>query len=1118
MQNPPTGASPAQGSGQDGGTILLPPVPQTGVPPETGSRPRRGWGNSFLTLLVLILAFLTASSLARNSDVWFHLATGRLLVERQFSIGTDPFAYTTEGAYWVCHSWLADLAAFEIYTATGGTGLVVFKALLVAALAGLLLLVRRPGSSVWLPVVCTTLATVAMSPRLLLQPACTSYFFLGVTFWLLWRQNQAGSRMAEPAAPSSAPIDDRQAKICRVLLLLTFAAWVNMDEWFLLGLVLAALFFLGERLEGQRRTPNWLVPAGLAACLVNPFTYHAFTLPSELSTVAWTSGLREDPRFQALFASPWSYAYPPTAGLHPAAVAYFALTVLGLVSFLIHRPALRDWRLVVWLPFALLAAWQARAIPFFVVVAAPITALNWQDFLAGRPGMRKKKDGSRRQIRLSLFLIPSYFLLALALVALSALTWLGWLTGASRDGRQVGWGLQPDPSLQRATEALHDWRRQGLLPVGQRVFAVSPEVAQYGAWFAPGEKFFFDHRYQLFPTAARDYEVVCRGLIPDLGPSDEREKDWRQVLLDNGVGVIIYSDREPQRLFAVLRRVAEDPEHWTLLDVAGQALVVGWIEARPPGVLAALAFDADRLAFGPPDERTRRALPPAPERGPEHLPPPRDFRARAIRLPATPSWESAAATLYLHYADDNEVAQRQRQLQSSLCGYAASLAGLPALPAAFPPAAFQLVSAGNLLFPTGGAPSFLVREQLGPFFAHLVQRSPALPLLAVRAARQAASANSEDANAWLRLGQAYVLLRNATGEGSAYGLLPPLAHLRHVQIATALEQAVRLDPDLEVAHSELAYLYGERNYLDQSLEHRQEEVRLSRRAGPRPGESADELADRLEFLDKDTAKLVKLVEERRRIYASASRPLQGDRLAQAGLALRLGLVRQAVDEILLNSPADLLGSTGIKLELDLLLCLGRADEVRAILDDEVLRAKKHGLHYHDLLPPRGSDGEPLYAIPYHWPAYEWLHVLQTAAVGDYAEAGSEMRVIRSGLKAGHQMLREQHRAVENHLWQFVGGLLSGPRPFLPEATAEILGPYLENRTALQTGEPTLRAQQADLSVLEGLLALEQGDTPAARAAFVEARDLCTSPAGAAIPFAGAPIVALYLGKLNGQRE
>ena len=37
-----------------------------------------------------------------------------------------------------------------------------------------------------------------------------------------------------------------------------------------------------------------------------------------------------------------------------------------------------------WGKAAVLAAWQAKAIPLYAVVAAPITALNWQDILAGR--------------------------------------------------------------------------------------------------------------------------------------------------------------------------------------------------------------------------------------------------------------------------------------------------------------------------------------------------------------------------------------------------------------------------------------------------------------------------------------------------------------------------------------------------------------------------------------------------------------------------------------------------------------------------------------------------------------------------------------------------------------
>src|SRR5207248_5716639 len=113
--------------------------------------------------------------------------------------------------------------------------------------------------------------------------------------------------------------------------------------------------------------------------------------------------------------------------------------------------------------------------------------------------------------------------LALALLALICLTWPGWLEGLGREGRHVAWAVQADPSLRRVAEMLRDWRRRRLLRDGERVFAQSPEVAHYGAWFCPGEEHFFDHRFQLFPDAARDYERVCRALEPDPGPAGARK-------------------------------------------------------------------------------------------------------------------------------------------------------------------------------------------------------------------------------------------------------------------------------------------------------------------------------------------------------------------------------------------------------------------------------------------------------------------------------------------------------------------------------------------------------------------------------------------------------------------
>ncbi len=246
--------------------------------------------------------------------------------------------------------------------------------------------------------------------------------------------------------------------------------------------------------------------------------------------------------------------------------------------------------------------------------------------------------------------------------------------------------------------------------------------------------------------------------------------------------------------------------------------------------------------------------------------------------------------------------------------------------------------------------------------------------------------NPEDSNAWLRLGQAYMLLRLVTSEHSGEGVLPPLTQLRNVQILTALEQAVRLDPNLEAAHHELAHLYGEHQYLDLALGHLREELRLSRRAGARAGESAAEYAYRLELMERDAVRLEEEITKRRKAFTAQSRPLQGDRLKLARMAMDLRLPGMALHEILLPTPPEVLGLPGVDMELELLLSVGRAEEVRESLNDERLRAGKDRLPFHNLPAPPSADGTPLYTIPYHWPAYEWLAVLQGTALGDYTQA------------------------------------------------------------------------------------------------------------------------------------
>jgi hypothetical protein len=86
-------------------------------------------GLPFVPLLLALLAFLLASSVARNSDVWLHLARGRWLAHGEFTRSmADPIAPGVAAN----SSWLYDLVCYGVYSPSGQTGLLVGKAFLIA--------------------------------------------------------------------------------------------------------------------------------------------------------------------------------------------------------------------------------------------------------------------------------------------------------------------------------------------------------------------------------------------------------------------------------------------------------------------------------------------------------------------------------------------------------------------------------------------------------------------------------------------------------------------------------------------------------------------------------------------------------------------------------------------------------------------------------------------------------------------------------------------------------------------------------------------------------------------------------------------------------------------------
>ena len=178
-----------------------------------------------------------------------HLATGRDLLAGKAPFGVDPFAQGSEHLYWVNTNWLYDVSTFVLFQGAGGldgrggAALVLFKALLVTALAAVLIRLGWCGRGLWAPAVGAAWAVLVLSPWLAPHPMIVSYLFLGLTLYFLERPHR-------PAADGAARTEPIAFRAYWPLLPL-FVLWVNLDTWFLLGPLTVALYLLGQVIQSR---------------------------------------------------------------------------------------------------------------------------------------------------------------------------------------------------------------------------------------------------------------------------------------------------------------------------------------------------------------------------------------------------------------------------------------------------------------------------------------------------------------------------------------------------------------------------------------------------------------------------------------------------------------------------------------------------------------------------------------------------------------------------------------------------------------------------------------------------------------------------------------------------
>jgi hypothetical protein len=305
----------------------------------------------FLIGAMVIVLFAASACASIQSDTWWQLRSGQLIVETGRIWTVDPFSSTVRGGYWPNHEWLAEVLFYVGYTLGG-------LPLLLLACATLITLS-------W----CGIYALCDGAPRF----RAIALLLGSTSHEILWGvRPHVFSLMLLVVALLLIPGRRRHWLYPPLLLL-----WANLHAGVVFGGVVVAAVCAVGLLTDQASWRHWLLVgiASALATLVNPlgFGLWLYVISSFGDTTRMYLQEWQPPRLD------WPLSYP------------FFILVLAWGAALIyarrHWHGRRDWTLLLLsLLFVLLGFRSIRHTAFFAVVALPLIT---RAFTATAPANRR---------------------------------------------------------------------------------------------------------------------------------------------------------------------------------------------------------------------------------------------------------------------------------------------------------------------------------------------------------------------------------------------------------------------------------------------------------------------------------------------------------------------------------------------------------------------------------------------------------------------------------------------------------------------------------------------------------------------------------------------------------
>ena len=289
-----------------------------------------------------------AARAVSDHDFWWHLQTGKLILENHRVFHSDPYSFTRQAQPWVNHEWLSEVLIYSVYRATGWAGLMIFFGAVIGVT--LLLMYLRCAGRPYIAALVTLRGAFIFAPTWGVRPHTLSLLLASV-FLLILEKSATRPKVLWWLAPLSV-------------------LWVNLHAEYALGVVLLILFLLGTGLDVAFGFEPWrekkpqlkILVAVTLACIalvpLNPNGTRMYWYPLE----TLRSGAMQK------YIEEW---FSPN--FHDASYLPLALVIMAIVGALsVSSSRVRPRELLLLLVTLAAALHSVRHSGIFALVAVPV--------------------------------------------------------------------------------------------------------------------------------------------------------------------------------------------------------------------------------------------------------------------------------------------------------------------------------------------------------------------------------------------------------------------------------------------------------------------------------------------------------------------------------------------------------------------------------------------------------------------------------------------------------------------------------------------------------------------------------------------------------------------------